>query len=198
MRDSAADHTRAAADPTDGLLVIGYGNPLREDDGVGWRFARWLQERRPDMRVIAVAQLGPELAETVSRASAVVFVDARRDGSPGAVRCDELVPAANSSGFTHSFDPATLILFAERLYARAPRAALLTVGGLRFGFGEELSAPVRRALPELLLILERRAREWGLPRSQGPGSSRLGDAAVRSRRAPTRGRGACARSSSRG
>lgn len=63
-------------------LVIGIGNPLRGDDGVGW----WLAERaarlspasrnRPALQVQSVQQLTPELAERLALARRVLFVDA--------------------------------------------------------------------------------------------------------------------------
>lgn len=93
-------------------------------------------------------QLGPELAEDVSRAEAVLFLDAREGGEPGAVRIEILSPAAEGPGLSHALSPRALLLCAQRLYGRAPRAALLTVTGERFGHGEELSPRVEAALPE--------------------------------------------------
>ena len=60
------------------VLVIGYGNPLRGDDGAGWKAAELLAEdpRLAGAVVLARHQLTPELADDVSRASLVVLVDA--------------------------------------------------------------------------------------------------------------------------
>ena len=46
------------------VLIIGYGNPLRADDGVGWQAARRLAELRQDefVETLALHQLTPELA----------------------------------------------------------------------------------------------------------------------------------------
>ena len=57
------------------ILVIGYGNELRRDDGLGPRVAASLAG--PGVRALAVRQLTPELAEEVATARLVVFVDAR-------------------------------------------------------------------------------------------------------------------------
>ena len=58
-------------------LIIGYGNPLRGDDGLGWRAAEQLAEIIPqsEAEVIACHQLTPELAEPISRARLVIFID---------------------------------------------------------------------------------------------------------------------------
>ena len=64
------------------MLIIGYGNPLRGDDGVGWRVAEAAGTALPEgaATVLAVHQLTPELSAPISRAGRVVFVDAAAEG----------------------------------------------------------------------------------------------------------------------
>ena len=71
------------------VLIIAYGNPLRSDDGVGWIVAEELRRRlaSPEVEVLQLQQLLPEVAESVSRAETVIFVDASCDGEPGGMRC---------------------------------------------------------------------------------------------------------------
>ena len=61
-----------------GVLVVGYGNPLRSDDGIGWHAADLLatDPRLAGAQVLTHHQLAPELAEDISRASLVVLVSA--------------------------------------------------------------------------------------------------------------------------
>ena len=135
------------------LLMIGYGNPLREDDGVGWAAADLLRAELPAARArcIACHQLMPELAEPVSLAGAVLFVDARASGAPGALEIRPLAPDTELlAGMTHMLGPGALLALAERLYGRCPPAQLATVVGVSFGYGEGLSPAVRAALPELV------------------------------------------------
>jgi hypothetical protein len=70
-----------------GSLIVGYGNSLRSDDGVGWHTAGLLagDPRLAGARVLARHQLLPELAADVGRASLVVLVDAATQGAPGSV-----------------------------------------------------------------------------------------------------------------
>jgi hydrogenase maturation protease len=50
-----------------GTLIIGYGNPLREDDGVGWQVAdQLLKNSEGSIKVLTAHQLTPELAEPIS------------------------------------------------------------------------------------------------------------------------------------
>jgi hydrogenase maturation protease len=127
-------------------LVIALGNPLREDDGAGWAVAQALH-RCQDVRVLVVHQLMPEMAEEVSRADAVVFVDARRGGLAGELRTVALAPAAAEHRLTHVVEPETLLHYAQILYGRAPKAWLVSIAGERFGLGDGLSASVQRAVP---------------------------------------------------
>jgi Ni,Fe-hydrogenase maturation factor len=57
-------------------LVIGLGNPLRGDDGVGWWLAQRARRLRPTPRVLQVRQLTPELCVELAAARRVLFIDA--------------------------------------------------------------------------------------------------------------------------
>jgi hydrogenase maturation protease len=155
----------AELDCPDSVLVIAWGNPLREDDGVAWHVLeglRALQPRPwlPALRLRHAHQLTPEMAECVSRSAGVVFVDARRDGAPGEIRVLPVVPAAGANPLGHSLSPQGLLLYAEALYGRAPRAVVVTVAGERFGVGETLSPAVGRAVKWALRAVVRQARAW--------------------------------------
>ena len=128
-------------------LVIALGNPLREDDGVGWAVARALGRSRR-LRVLVVHQLTPELAEEVSRADVVVFVDARRGGLAGELRIVALAPAHAEHPLTHVLDAADLLHYAQVLYGRAPTAWLVSIAGEHFDLGDALSPAVEQAVPE--------------------------------------------------
>jgi hydrogenase maturation protease len=57
-------------------LVIGIGNPLRGDDGVGWWLAQRAERWLPPSQLRAVRQLTPELASDIAAAARVLFIDA--------------------------------------------------------------------------------------------------------------------------
>ena len=67
------------------VLVIGYGNALRADDGVGWHAAGLLADdpRLVGATVMALHQLAPELALDLSAATLAVLVDASTATLPG-------------------------------------------------------------------------------------------------------------------
>lgn len=136
-------------------LVIGFGNPLRRDDGLGWAAASEVRDRAAGtlVEVLTVHELVPDLAEPLSRATLAIMIDAAVDAAPGRAvwRTVEVGPAAPvTPAFTHQVTPEVLGLLARELYGRCPRILLCTVGGADFGTGDRLSAPVAAALPGIV------------------------------------------------
>jgi len=134
-------------------LIIGYGNPLRGDDGFGWHAALQLsrEPRDEQVQVLALHQLTLELAEPVSRARMVIFLDAREGDRPGEVSVERAGPVdASTALFTHHLTPSTLLACARVLYGACPESFLVTVCGSVFGYGERLSPAVLEALPQAL------------------------------------------------
>jgi hydrogenase maturation protease len=135
-----------------GLLIIGWGNPLRGDDGFGFVAAERLQERLREtgVEVLALHQLAPELMEPIAQAERVVFIDASADGEPGQLVSRDLLPSTHEEAFTHHASPAGLLAGAQWLYGKAPEAVLYTVRGESFAFGEGLSRGVRAAVAQVV------------------------------------------------
>jgi hydrogenase maturation protease len=138
------------------ILIIGYGNPLRSDDGIGQRMAQVVEAHLPraDVQVIAAYQLMPELVEPVSHAQFVIFIDARVGGTPGLIVQETVEPEAGAGAFTHHLTPATLLGAAYDLYGVCPQARCFTVTGSNFAYGERLSPPVQAAVPLLWVALQ--------------------------------------------
>jgi hydrogenase maturation protease len=122
------------------ILVIGYGNTLRGDDGVGPAVAVAVAAKQlPGVRVVTMAQLTPELAEPMARARAAVFIDARLDSAASPVSTVRLRPTDVSPPPSHVADPRSLLALAQALFGQAPDAWLVTVAGTDFGLRETLS-----------------------------------------------------------
>ena len=139
-------------------LIIGYGNPLRGDDAVGFLAAERLRALVQDAEidVLAVHQLTPELMEPISRADRVLFIDAAATGDPGTIHRKKVLPAAATPGFTHFAEPAALLAGARSLFGHAPQAWLFTVSGGDFELTRDLSVPVAKALDRLVAGIVRR------------------------------------------
>lgn len=139
-------------------LVIGFGNPLRGDDGAGWQAVTLLagDSRLAGARLLARHQLTPELAADLAQARLAVFIDARADGpaEPGTMSVDRLEPGdAPPPGWSHHLEPGVLVGLAAALYGVAPPAFLITVTGAYFGHSDQLSPAVGRALPKTVDVV---------------------------------------------
>lgn len=136
----------------DRVLVIGYGNSLRGDDGAGWHAAAALADdpRLADADVLIRHQLTPELALDITHARLVVLIDACGGAPPGTVSVRRVEPGYRlAPTWSHNLDPAALVGLAVTLYGASPPVFLVTITGAFFGYGDRLSPPVRQALPEI-------------------------------------------------
>lgn len=137
-------------------LVIGYGNPYRRDDGVGYHVVNAVAERlgRPplaldedgldalgeDIDLVSLPQLLPELAETIATYDQVIFVDAHTGAYAEELRCVPVEPRYTPSAFTHHMTAETLLGLTLAFSGDAPPACLLSIRGYDFDFGVGLSA----------------------------------------------------------
>ena len=143
-----------------GLLVIGYGNTLRRDDGVGPKVAEAVAALGlPGVRALACPLLTPELAEAVSRADVVVFVDAAVD-VPREVQMRKLAPAASAQVMAHAASPVTLLAVARDVFGSAPEAWWLTIPVEDLGIGEAFSPLAQRGF-EIALREIKKLRQRG-------------------------------------
>ncbi len=140
-------------------LILACGNTLRGDDGTGPWLAAWAENRfsaEARLRVLSRQQWTPELAEEISRARSVLFIDCSIDSAPGSVQLIPVEPSAAPQGLaTHHLGPGELLALSRELYNSLPRnVLLLTVGASSTEFGEVFSDAVTAVLPEACRMLE--------------------------------------------
>jgi hydrogenase maturation protease len=139
-----------------GVLIVGYGNPLRSDDGIGWHAAKLLatDPRLDGARVLAHHQLTPELAADVSRASLVVLVDAAAEGDPGSVSVRWIwSPPPTPITWSHHLTPETLAGLADALYGAVPPIVLVSVAAESFAEGDRLSGALKQTLADVVEVV---------------------------------------------
>ena len=128
------------------LLVIGYGNTVRQDDQAGPLVAEKIEALAlPGVITLVCAQLSPEHAEPLALAQAVVFVDAQA-GPVLKVSLRRILPGDSSQVTTHTVAPQTLLALARDVYGRVPPGWLLTIHAEWFEFGTEISPLTRRGI----------------------------------------------------
>ncbi len=141
------------------LLVIGYGNTLRGDDGVGPRVAEAVGHLHlPGVQTLICPLLTPELAEPIARAGKVIFVDAAVD-APKEVQWRKLEPNKSSQLMAHAADPRTMLALARDVFGRVPEAWWLTIPAVDLSFREDFSPEVQRGFDEAVEKIQAFCRE---------------------------------------
>ena len=147
--------TSSLGDQSGPILVIAYGNTLRRDDGAARRVAEELEAlASPQIEVISCDLLMPELADAVSRAERVVFVDAEAN-STGPTRARKIVAAESSQLMAHHASPSVILALARDVFGKMPPAWLVTIPGHDFGIGEELSKTALRGVKRALGLIQK-------------------------------------------
>lgn len=137
-------------------IIIGYGNPDREDDGVAWHILVSLTRRlgrpvptempegfypegeNPDFQF--ALQLMPEMAETLADYARVCFVDAHTGRVPQEISFGAVIPSMQITPLTHHLTAESLMAMTHSLYPRHEIEAMLaSVRGYQFGFANTLS-----------------------------------------------------------
>jgi len=138
------------------VLIYGFGNPGRLDDGLGPAFAEAVQERAfEDLTVESGYQLNVEDAALVADREVVIFVDAAVGGPEPFSFCG-IEPGGSLSFSSHSLGPEVLLALAGDLFGVRTRGYILGIRGYEFDdFGEGLSAGARRNLESALRFIER-------------------------------------------
>ena len=135
------------------VLVLGYGNPGRQDDGLGPAVANAIDRLGlPGVTAYDNYQLNIEDAMDVGAHDVVWFVDAAKTGAaPYAVSA--LAPVGTIAFTSHIMQPQTVLAIAQQCYGRAPPAFLLGIRGYEFEFIEALTAAATENLDAALAML---------------------------------------------
>lgn len=128
------------------LLVIGYGNPGRQDDGLGPAFVDRLNEaslEQSDLLSLSsysAYQLSVEDALEISEFDIVVFVDA----SVILEDAYRFTPVDGQNALamgSHQLSPEAVLRLCHTLYGRQPEAHVLAIKGQEFDQFEEKLGP---------------------------------------------------------
>ena len=137
------------------VLVIGYGNTLRSDDGAGQivanEVAKW---RWANVRSLSVHQLTPELAEEIACASTVIFVDASLSDSE-TLQVKRLTLQTTAISLGHLGEPRSLLALTQAIYGKIPPAYWILIPAVNFEFGEKLSSITECAVMAALEEIKR-------------------------------------------
>jgi len=135
--------------PTWNWLIIGYGNTLRGDDGVGYVIAETVADwNLTGVRSLAVHQLTPDLARVIAQSEQLLLIDAVvPSATPNPTVTIEPLTIDYSQTFTgHFADPGSLLAIAQMLYDYAPTTYRLLIPTVSFEFGEQFSTVTQSSM----------------------------------------------------
>lgn len=124
------------------ILIIGYGNTLRGDDGVGYKIAEIIEQWNFDnITSFAIHQLTPDLADNIAKVDTVIFIDAVpiTDINQAKLEITTISGNPKSNHLAHHNNPEQLLSLTEAIYQKSPIAYWILVPALNFNFSEELS-----------------------------------------------------------
>jgi hydrogenase maturation protease len=145
------------------ILVVGVGNELLSDDGVGVHAARELQ--REPMPGVTVVEIGTAILHGlpfIEEADRVLVIDAAKGGRrPGTMYLFE--PRESAWGGTAKSIHALGLWEAARLLLVGQAPPPITVLGVEpasFQPGLTLSAPVHAAMPRVVSLARETVAQW--------------------------------------
>lgn len=120
--------------------IIGIGNPLRGDDGVGKYIAEQIENKQlTGVTVIITQQLDMGLAEELQHFDRVVFVDASLTTDTFAF--SEITGTNTSTdNSSHRLPAAMLADLTRQLFSTPAKFYLCAIGAINFEMGASLSA----------------------------------------------------------
>jgi hydrogenase maturation protease len=153
------------------ITLLGIGQPLRGDDGVGPEAVRQWSREYPQtasdsfLHVVITETPGLDLLELFGEAEVVILVDAVESGDPaGTVSVRSWLPesgATSAEKTAHGFGVAETIALAGKIGARLPsHIVFIGVEGTQWELGMELSEPVRRAIPAAAREIQNQISRW--------------------------------------
>jgi hydrogenase maturation protease len=144
-------------------IVLGMGNILLGDEGVGVHAARALMQEANDAetQILEVGTAILDALPVLGCAARIIIIDAMQaQGRPGSVYRSGLKDCSGSACIAsmHGFDIFRVLALSDR--NEIPETVVFGVEPDHIGWSLELSAPVAKALPALLEAVR---NEIGLP-----------------------------------
>lgn len=137
------------------VLIVGIGNPLRGDDGLGPEIIKRLQSILPHLVLFDVGETPENYLEKIikEKPDTIVLIDATDLGvSPGAVEIIESDDIRNESFSTHNVSLKVVVNYLQK--ETSADVFLLGIQPETIELGREISQPVRDSLEDIVETLE--------------------------------------------
>jgi hydrogenase maturation protease len=139
--------------------VYGYGNPGRQDDGLGTIIAEsvdeWCRKNSfQNIRTDCNYQLNLEDAANISEFDMVIFVDATTSEEVQCFHYCRLAPSDRSDFTMHAVAPAYVLFLCRNMFDKVPEAFMLSVRGYEWEFMKEMTPAAHENYLKALLFLK--------------------------------------------
>lgn len=134
-------------------LILGIGNPILTDDGVGIKIAQWLKEENPKLEVMETSEAGINFLDLVIGYDKLIIIDSikTKQGKPGELYKLELEDLKPTMDFlpSHGIDIATAFEVGRKLGFKMPKYISIYAIEIKSNltFGEECTEEVRERIP---------------------------------------------------
>jgi hydrogenase maturation protease len=134
-------------------LILGLGNAILSDDGVGIRIAQKFKEEKPELEVIETSSSLAALPDHYAGYDKLIIIDSIKtnQGKPGELYKLELedLKLTNDFSSSHGIDIATGFELGQRLGYRMPKYISIYAVEIRDNttFGEECTEEVEERIP---------------------------------------------------
>ena len=140
------------------IFIYGYGNPGRQDDGLGNLFvekiSEWVQQEGfKNFKFDSNYQLNIEDAAEIAGFDIVIFVDASVEDIQDVV-LDEITPKTKVEFSMHSVSASYVVQLCNDIYKESPRAYLLHIKGYEWEFREGITAGASENLQKALEFMK--------------------------------------------
>ena len=140
------------------ILIYGYGNPGREDDGLGIELVKRTEAWAKQTGLIGIEfdsnyQLNIEDADAISGKDLVIFADASTENIEDFI-LTEVTGERDVSFTTHAASPGYIVKLCNDLFGKCPKVFLLHIKGYQWEFKEGLSEEAEENLQKALVFMK--------------------------------------------
>lgn len=144
------------------ILVLGIGNTIRGDDGVGIETVRRLREWAvpPDVDIKETSESGFNLLSVITDYDGAIIVDSIRikQGKAGEIYrfIKKDLSLCNPIQFSHNTGIPNILAWAEKIGISLPKEIIFYAIGIRKcdGYSEVLTKNVEKAIPDVVDLIK--------------------------------------------
>ncbi len=137
------------------ILIYGYGNPGRQDDGLGIlavdNLSCWVKKNRfYNIDFDSNYQLNIEDSLEISKYNVVIFIDSGKS----IIKSYNLIkisPLKKDFYTSHKMSPESILFLSKELYGKEPETYLLLIKGYKWDINKK---PTKKAIKNLYMALK--------------------------------------------